>query len=161
MSSGAGDAKEHTVHVDEATALKDGEGKVTKHPLAHHAAAHAHFDRRAGAGGHDVVHCECGDEHMCTHGARHVGRHTGRRLESVGIANDARFNGRVWRSCCLDLDSRAVLFFSQLGFSVAFVTLCGYILLTSSSCGMQQFAMGGIMFVIGVWLPQPKSSGKS
>ena len=62
----------------------------------------------------------------------------------------------LWRSCCVEIDPRAVMYFSQLAISAVVLAVCIYILLTREDCGSQQFAASTLSFVLGVYLPSPK-----
>jgi len=60
----------------------------------------------------------------------------------------------VWRSCCLDMDSRALLFFSQLIISLLMLIFCIYEIALLES----EWAKLTASFIMGVWLPQPRVS---
>jgi hypothetical protein len=61
----------------------------------------------------------------------------------------------LWRSCCVEIDPRAVIFFTSVAFAAFVLGLCSYLLLTRSDCGSQQFAASVITFIVGVMLPSP------
>ena len=61
----------------------------------------------------------------------------------------------LWRSCCLEMDSRALLFFSQLVISLIVLAFCIYEIVTS---GDSQWAQMTATFIIGVWLPSPRAN---
>ena len=60
----------------------------------------------------------------------------------------------VWRSCCLDMDSRALLFFSQLIISLLMLLFCIYEIAVLES----EWAKLTASFIMGVWLPAPHVS---
>ena len=60
-----------------------------------------------------------------------------------------------WDSCCLRIDKRAALFFSQLIISVVIILFSIYQLATISECTRQTPFMSLLTLVIGVWLPSP------
>lgn len=62
----------------------------------------------------------------------------------------------VWRSCCLELDKRAVLFFSQLFISLVVLCACITLLGLNQECTTYSRYSPMITFVVGVWLPQPQ-----
>lgn len=62
----------------------------------------------------------------------------------------------IWRSCCIEVDSRAVLFFSQLVITSSVMAFCIYILATRGDCETQKWYGGTLMFLIGIHLPAPK-----
>jgi hypothetical protein len=62
-----------------------------------------------------------------------------------------------WKSCCLVVDRRAVLFFSQLSISLIVLTLCVYNLVVHhDSCDSNQLYTGLLTMIIGVWIDAPK-----
>ena len=61
----------------------------------------------------------------------------------------------LWRSCCLEMDSRALLFFSQLVISLLVLIFCIYEIAT---LGESQWAQMTGTFIIGVWLPSPRAN---
>lgn len=60
-----------------------------------------------------------------------------------------------WDSCCLRIDKRAALFFSQLIISGVIILFSIYQLATITECQRQTPFMGLLTLVIGVWLPSP------
>lgn len=63
----------------------------------------------------------------------------------------------VYKSCCLLVDKRALLFFSQLGISISVLIVCLYQLITHhDDCDSNQMYSNILMMILGVWLPQPK-----
>jgi hypothetical protein len=67
----------------------------------------------------------------------------------------------VYKSCCLLVDKRALLFFSQLGISVSVLSVCLYQLLTHhNSCESNQMYSNILMMILGVWIPQPRMTNK-
>ncbi len=63
----------------------------------------------------------------------------------------------TWRSCCLLVDRRALLFVSQLGISISVMGLCIFQLITHhDDCETNQLYSGLLTMLIGIHLPQPK-----
>lgn len=62
----------------------------------------------------------------------------------------------TWESCCIKLDKRATLFFSQLSISLLVIVFSLYQLLHSSTCEKDQLYSGILTLILGVYLPQPK-----
>ena len=62
----------------------------------------------------------------------------------------------IWRSCCLDMDSRAILFVAQLLISLAVLVVSMYSMLTSNVCYVQWISSTTISFILGLWLPSPR-----
>ena len=60
----------------------------------------------------------------------------------------------VWRSCCIEMDSRALLFFSQLIISLLMLLFCIYEIAVLES----EWAKLTASFIMGVWLPAPRVS---
>ena len=58
----------------------------------------------------------------------------------------------IWRSCCVEMDSRALLFFSQLLISLLVLGLCvyGVINLPENESQWQRMT---ISLLCGIWLP--------
>ena len=73
---------------------------------------------------------------------------------------ERKFNHSVmWRSCCLEVDRRAVSFFSQLAFSVVIVAFCVVMLGMFQDCATFSRYSPLVTLVIGIWLPQPQLRG--
>lgn len=62
----------------------------------------------------------------------------------------------IWRSCCLELDKRAVLFFSQLCISAVIVVFSVTMLTLYQDCATFSRYSPLITFMVGIWLPQPQ-----
>lgn len=62
----------------------------------------------------------------------------------------------IWRSCCLILDSRAVLFFSQLSISVIIMIFCIRQMVVLEDTDAQKNYGILLSFIIGIWFPAPK-----
>jgi len=72
-------------------------------------------------------------------------------------ATESEFKHRImWRSCCVELDKRAVLFFSQLFISVSIVTFCITLLIVKQDCETFSRYSPLVTLLVGVWLPQPQ-----
>ena len=61
----------------------------------------------------------------------------------------------IWRSCCAEMDSRALLFFSQLAISLVVLIFCIYEIAVVTE---SQWAKMTATFIIGVWLPSPRAN---
>ena len=61
----------------------------------------------------------------------------------------------IWRSCCVEMDSRALLFFSQLVISLLVLIFFIYEIAVLDDA---QWAKMTGTFIIGVWLPAPRVS---
>ena len=61
----------------------------------------------------------------------------------------------IWRSCCTEMDSRALLFFSQLTISLVVLIFCIYEISVLSD---SQWAKMTATFIIGVRLPSPRAN---
>ena len=80
-------------------------------------------------------------------------------IEKAVLENERKVldNENKWTSCCITMDKRAVLFFSQLGISVSIMGLCIYQLITHhDNCDSNQLYSGILTMLIGIHLPQPK-----
>lgn len=64
----------------------------------------------------------------------------------------------LWRSCCLEMDSSAVLFFSQLFISLIVVIFCIYMLVMSKTCEADSLYSGILSLILGSYLPTPSMS---
>ena len=72
------------------------------------------------------------------------------------IANTIKLEN-TWKSCCLLVDRRALLFFSQLFISCSVMGLCIYQLITHhDNCDSNQLYSGLLTMLIGIHLPAPK-----
>ena len=65
----------------------------------------------------------------------------------------------TWRSCCLSMDPRAVVYFTQMSIGVSVLLFAGSQLVRLEECPQQQAYLGLFTFVIGPLLPVP-SAGK-
>ena len=61
-----------------------------------------------------------------------------------------------WRSCCLIIDKRAALFFSQVCVGITIIGFCIGMLVNNEDC--YTFSRWGplLTFVVGVFLPAPR-----
>ena len=62
---------------------------------------------------------------------------------------------RTWRSGCLTIDRKAVVFFATLGISLIVIAFCIFQLTTSKSCETQTTYMGLLTLVLGIWIKSP------
>lgn len=68
--------------------------------------------------------------------------------------SEAKRDAHLWRSCCVEMDSRALLFFSQLLISLIILLFCVWRISRTDDA---QWAKMTATFVIGVWLPAPRA----
>ena len=61
----------------------------------------------------------------------------------------------LWRSCCAEMDSRALLFFSQLVISLVVLVFSIFEIATLPDA---EWAKMTATFIIGVWLPSPRAN---
>jgi hypothetical protein len=61
----------------------------------------------------------------------------------------------IWRSCCVEMDSRALLFFSQLLISFLVLSFCIQQVVTLDE-GKSQWQRMTISLLCGIWLPAPR-----
>jgi hypothetical protein len=61
-----------------------------------------------------------------------------------------------WKSCCLDVDRRAVQYFSQLSIIAGTMIFCIYQLIEIPTCEGQQAYIGLLTMLIGILVPSPK-----
>ena len=64
----------------------------------------------------------------------------------------------LWRSCCVEMDSRALLFFSQLVLSLVVLLFCIYEIATLPDAAERSWSEMTATFIIGVWLPSPRAN---
>ena len=62
----------------------------------------------------------------------------------------------TWQSCCLTLDKRATIFFSQLTIAMTVTIFCIYQLIHLDNCEAQSLYSSILTLVLGVFLPSPK-----
>ena len=62
---------------------------------------------------------------------------------------------KMWKSCCINMDKNATIFFSQLFIALTTITFCIYQLSTSESCEHDSLYSGIFSMVIGCYMPQP------
>jgi hypothetical protein len=72
--------------------------------------------------------------------------------EEAAAENPSRF---FWTSCCVRLDKRAVVYFSQLAVGATVISFCISMLVLYQDC--VTFSRWGplLSFVVGVYMPQP------
>ena len=61
----------------------------------------------------------------------------------------------TWQSCCLTMDKRATMFFTQLIISVGIMIFCVVKLSLSKSCEDSNQWMALLTFVLGIWIKSP------
>lgn len=62
----------------------------------------------------------------------------------------------MWVSCCMRMNPKAVVFFSQLAIALTVIAFCIVQLSMSESCEQDSLYSGILMLVVGVYLPSPK-----
>ena len=75
---------------------------------------------------------------------------------AVKIENELQKNNNTWKSCCLTMDKRFVIFISQFSISIIILGFSMYQLLTANTCDETQVYIGLISTIIGIYMPQPK-----
>ena len=66
---------------------------------------------------------------------------------------------RLWRSCCVELDKQAVVYFAQIAIGVAVLAFSAVQLLRSNfQCEESSPYLGLISFIIGTYVPKSSSS---
>ena len=66
---------------------------------------------------------------------------------------------RLWRSCCVELDKQAVVYFAQITIGVAVLAFSAVQLLRSNfECNQSAPYLGLISFIIGTYVPKSSSS---
>ena len=70
---------------------------------------------------------------------------------------DEKYNN-TWTSCCVNLDRRAVQYFTQIVVISSIMGFSIYQLLRLDTCEGQQAYMGLLTFLIGILIPSPKFS---
>ena len=62
----------------------------------------------------------------------------------------------TWNSCCLKVDKRALVYFTQAGFSATIVAFCITLLGLNQDCATFSRYSPLLTLVVGIWLPQPQ-----
>ena len=72
-------------------------------------------------------------------------------LEGKGLVSEPPpQNDRPWRSCCLETDRRAVIYYGQLGFAFSVFAFSGAMLvLADGDCNRSSPYIGLISFLLG------------
>ena len=82
-------------------------------------------------------------------------------VSKIQLENTQFEHKYTWRSCCPQVDKRALSFFTQAGFSAAIVGFCIVMLITSHDCETFSRYSPLLTLVIGVWLPSPQLKADS
>ncbi len=62
---------------------------------------------------------------------------------------------RLWRSCCVELDKQAVIYFAQIGIGVAVLAFSAIQLVRCDfECDQSAPYLGLISFIIGTYVPK-------
>lgn len=75
------------------------------------------------------------------------------------VNHDAVVFANTYRSCCFQIDKRALTFFSQFTVSLAVLLFCGVQLFRSESCERDALYSGMLTLIVGCWLPSPRMRG--
>ena len=62
----------------------------------------------------------------------------------------------TWRSCCLTVDKRALLYFGQMGVGIVIIAFCLAMLIKNENCETFSRYSPLLTFIIGIMLPAPK-----
>ena len=62
----------------------------------------------------------------------------------------------TWKSMCLEMDRRAVQYFTQISIIGGVMVFCVFKLTTDTSCVAQQAYTGLLTLLIGILAPSPK-----
>ena len=62
----------------------------------------------------------------------------------------------TWRSCCLTVDKRALLYFGQMGVGILIITFCVAMLIQNQDCDTFARYSPLLALVVGIMLPAPK-----
>ena len=66
---------------------------------------------------------------------------------------------RLWRSCCVELDKQAVVYFAQIGIGVAVLSFSAVQLLRSNfECSESSPYLSLISFIVGTYIPKSSSN---
>ena len=78
------------------------------------------------------------------------------RMNVIAPEDDGDAVSHIWRSCCLEIDKRATLFFTQLGLTLILLCLCIIELVKQkNSCEDSAPYLALLATLIAYWLPQP------
>ena len=62
----------------------------------------------------------------------------------------------TWRSCCLTVDKRALLYFGQMGVGILIIAFCVAMLIQNQDCATFSRYSPLLTLVVGIMLPAPK-----
>ena len=70
---------------------------------------------------------------------------------------EMKFNQQnYWTSCCLKMDKRAVVYFSQIGLSVSICAFTIAMMAYNQDCATFSRFSPLLTLIVGVWMPQPQ-----
>ena len=76
--------------------------------------------------------------------------------------NEMQFkHDNYWVSCCLKMDKRAVVFFSQLAISLCICAFTIGMMTYNQDCATFSRFSPLLTLVVGIWLPQPSLKSES
>jgi hypothetical protein len=83
------------------------------------------------------------------------------RMIEHAIEIDNALITNKWKSCCgLEMDSRAVIYFTTMFIIIGVIVFCIYQLIILDGCNDQQAYLGLLTFVLGIIIPSPKFTKK-
>jgi len=77
----------------------------------------------------------------------------GKGLDALAPAEEA--DAETWDSCCMRIDRRATVYFTQLSISFIIMFFCIYQLLRYEDCDSRNFYSSLLTLVIGMYVPSP------
>ena len=63
---------------------------------------------------------------------------------------------RIWKSCCLELDKDAAIYFTQMGILSSIIAFSAVMLSKSDTCEDTNTFIGLLTMCIGIIIPNPK-----
>ena len=79
-----------------------------------------------------------------------------RRILDHALKAEEAQNENTWKSMCLEMDRRAVQYFTQISIIGGVMMFCIFKLITDTSCVAQQTYTGLLTLLIGILAPSPK-----
>ena len=95
-------------------------------------------------------------QQITTHIVNEENKHSSLNKDDIIVDIEHIPRRYIWRSCCLILDSRAVLFFSQLAISIVIMLFCIRQMVVLEDTDAQKNYGILLSFMIGLWFPAPK-----
>ena len=79
-----------------------------------------------------------------------------RRILDHALKAEDTHADNTWKSMCLEMDRRAVQYFTQISIIGSVMIFCIFKLTTDTSCVAQQAYTGLLTLLIGILAPSPK-----